>query len=428
MADILGSITTTPISFNAINENITDQTYNPESKNAQSGVAVTEALGQVASAIKVTKDGTVISAKDVSPIEHNVDVKVDRKNLLPTPYDFGEETTVNGVTFTTNADGSITINGTPTGPIDLVISNNKAVLETGATYCYSVQEKLPQGEQGNTTVQIFVEHLKNDGVSHMAGYINGDTTSIVYADSKNITTSVKLKIQINYSSYMPNEEINGTIKPMIEKGEAATEYVPYNLSNVTVSRCGKNLLAYPYDSTPKYINHPVGAAGINFTDNGDGTITANGTATARAQFLIYSSEKPRVLKKGTYFLSGVPEGASSNGYSFYFSVGRTYEEGKAFTLTKDTEIYLNISIEKGVTVNNLVFKPQLEVGSIATEYEPYTKTDYTPNADGTVEGVKSISPYMTLVADVPMTMAYNADTKMYIDNKFNELATALINS
>lgn len=46
------------------------------------------------------------------------------------------------------------------------------------------------------------------------------------------------------------------------------------------------------------------------------------------------------------------------------------------------------------------FDFQLEVGESATEYEEYKEpTYYTPNADGTVEGVKSIYPNMTLMAD-----------------------------
>jgi hypothetical protein len=42
---------------------------------------------------------------------------------------------------------------------------------------------------------------------------------------------------------------------------------------------------------------------------------------------------------------------------------------------------------------------QVEIGATPTEYESYTETEYTANADGTVEGVKSISPVMNLMAD-----------------------------
>lgn len=40
----MGGVTTTPLATNTIKKEITDQTYNPKSENAQSGKAVAEAL------------------------------------------------------------------------------------------------------------------------------------------------------------------------------------------------------------------------------------------------------------------------------------------------------------------------------------------------------------------------------------------------
>ena len=45
---------------------------------------------------------------------------------------------------------------------------------------------------------------------------------------------------------------------------------------------------------------------------------------------------------------------------------------------------------------------QLELGSTATEYEPYkTPTEHTPAADGTVSGVTSLYPSTTLITNNP---------------------------
>ena len=75
---------------------------------------------------------------------------------------------------------------------------------------------------------------------------------------------------------------------------------------------------------------------------------------------------------------------------------------------------------------------QLEVGTDATEYEAYKGQDtYTPIADGTVKGVKSIYPSMTIFTDndgVLINCEYNADTKKYIDNKFAELQAAIVST
>lgn len=52
---------------------------------------------------------------------------------------------------------------------------------------------------------------------------------------------------------------------------------------------------------------------------------------------------------------------------------------------------------------------QLEKATVATEYEPYQEQTTTANANGTVEGIASISPNMTVFTDnedVDITMAY----------------------
>ncbi len=74
---------------------------------------------------------------------------------------------------------------------------------------------------------------------------------------------------------------------------------------------------------------------------------------------------------------------------------------------------------------------QLELGTAQTAFEPHKEpTTYQMNEDGTVEGVKSIYPSMSLVTDtegVPLDVTYNVDTKKYIDNKIAEVAAAIIN-
>ena len=59
---------------------------------------------------------------------------------------------------------------------------------------------------------------------------------------------------------------------------------------------------------------------------------------------------------------------------------------------------------------------QIELGSEATEYEPYEGATYTPNEDGTVE-ITSVSPTMTLLTDnanATIECEYNRDTNKVI--------------
>lgn len=67
---------------------------------------------------------------------------------------------------------------------------------------------------------------------------------------------------------------------------------------------------------------------------------------------------------------------------------------------------------------------QIELGENATEYELYKEAQVIPvNSDGTVSGMTSISPNMTIFTDtdgVTINCEYIADTKKYIDSKIAE--------
>ena len=201
-------------------------------------------------------------------------------------------------------------------------------------------------------------------------------------------------------------------------------YTPYisDLSTVTVTRCRKNLIPYPYYDTTKTQN------GITFTVNSDGSVTVSGTATAQAYFRLQQSFS---LKKGQYFFSGCPKGGTGTTYSLYLSTSdyvfykADIGNGISINSEDDKTVSIVINIAKDTTVENLVFKPQLELGSTATAYEPYTAAEYTPAADGTVSGVKSLYPTTTLMTDTEgaiIDAKYNRD----INKAFAEMQQAIL--
>jgi hypothetical protein len=158
-------------------------------------------------------------------------------------------------------------------------------------------------------------------------------------------------------------------------------------SSAKVSRTGKNLMPYPYADTTKTVG------GLTFTDNGDGTITANGTTNSTAIFILHNSTTWIPLPKGTYTLSGCPAGGGQNIYRIHAQLQPTPAQdfGNSATfletdMAKLTTGAIYIAIAPGVTVNNLVFKPQIEYGSTATTYEPYNGNTYTVAFGQTVYG------------------------------------------
>lgn len=107
--------------------------------------------------------------------------------------------------------------------------------------------------------------------------------------------------------------------------------------------------------------------GVTFTNNGDGTITANGAAIDRAVFFLYDRGEISVIRgKGLVIGDPEPGGAFIN-YDLYDSNGRWVQDnasyggkGKIFTVDNNAALaQFYIAIEAGTTANNLVFKPQL---------------------------------------------------------------------
>ena len=180
------------------------------------------------------------------------------------------------------------------------------------------------------------------------------------------------------------------------------------LSCKVYGNCGKNMIPYPYEETTKTVN------GITFTDNGDGTVTANGTATDTAQYWVTTTSKtsPVNYPAGDYIFTGCPSGGSVTTYRINFAEGSdanaSYDidkndlgTGVAFSAPNGIKLlYAKIRINSGVVCDNLVFKPQLELGSTATEFEKYEAVGDLDSTSGkyivpvTIEG-KNILPIVS---------------------------------
>ena len=156
---------------------------------------------------------------------------------------------------------------------------------------------------------------------------------------------------------------------------------------LTLNVCGKNMLKYPYHNTSSTVS------GVSCTDNGDGTVTVNGTAAADIYFWFnhFPSGKKLPIKNGKkYTISGCPENGSSSTYMILLSAsqsGKTlyysdFGNGLTVDFPDGCEAgNMSIKICKGTTVDNLVFRPQLELGAAATDYEPYSGTEYKITTD-----------------------------------------------
>lgn len=150
----------------------------------------------------------------------------------------------------------------------------------------------------------------------------------------------------------------------------------------------KNLLYS--NATTRTIN------GVTMTyDNGG--ITLNGTCTTSANFDLNNI----VLSAGTYTLSAnVNKVPVNNGYAFVQLYDSTNNQtitlinsnamSSITTTISDGTFLYRIRIDKGTTYDNIILQPQLELGSTATEYEPYHKYDIPITVAGTSSETKHI--------------------------------------
>lgn len=140
----------------------------------------------------------------------------------------------------------------------------------------------------------------------------------------------------------------------------------------------ENLIPYPYYKTTVTVD------GITWTDNGDGTVTANGTAERLTGFACRLREGltdniPLMLKPGTYTLSGCPEGGNSTYHiavrqtidGVYGDIANDYGEGCVFSVNEQRQTEVKLIINAGVTINNVTFKPMIVRGDINQEYQSY---------------------------------------------------------
>ena len=122
---------------------------------------------------------------------------------------------------------------------------------------------------------------------------------------------------------------------------------------------------------------------ITFTVNNDGTVTANGTASANAYIVLNAVASTSELFDGTYVLTGCPAGGVRDvSYALYAALSSysKYDLGEGVELTAP-QVSGNISfvaiVYSGFTADNLVFKPMVCKGTekaITPEFEPYCPT------------------------------------------------------
>lgn len=360
---------------------------------------MTAKVNQLANAIKGHLSGAVVVADDVSPVEHIPEVWVHGKNL----FDISKLSNIDGK-LTNNNDGTLTI------------SANQYAVPTGK----KLNELCPSLKAGNVYTLSFV----STSVNTRYIWLNG--ANVMLYNSTYTFTDEMLNSELYLYGFRDTDDSYGnacTISNIqIEEGNTATEYTPYiDPATVNVRRCGKNLL--PNAATNESYN------GITITVNEDKTLVVNGTATDPIFYAPYEF----TFRAGVeYILSGCPADGSADTYFVYINnLGgvRDYGEGVSVLLDEDFTSAVGFCVRSGTAIKNLTFKPMVRLAKIKDEsFEKHVGTTHIPSSDGTVEGMTSLSPNMTILTDTEgmiVECEYNKDTNKVIQKLADALGVTI---
>jgi len=271
-----------------------------------------------------------------------------------------DTTDLNGLTVTAIAGSSeLNFNGTVAG------SN------TGATIATSIE--IPAG-----TYTISVLGLKNGDYLNgsVLGGASGAYVFLNLNDSNPKTFTINETINLKISCVgVANKDAysNVSVKIQIEPGTEATEYTPHeNIRPITgwdalnLHHAGKNLVPWPY---------VMGGFGTVYERNGltavvndDYSVTVNGTATGSVYLHICNMDlgSEAIIPGGTNGIYALSERVRYNANTGVVS----------------------INFAAGNVVNNKTFYPQVELGTVATEFEPPRGELHTVQFGQTVYGGK----------------------------------------
>lgn len=380
--------------------------------------AVKTSIAETANAIKGKISSEIVRVSDVSPIEHTVKCKVRSKNL------FNILDNYNGYGHT-YADGTLSVLGQYT--------NKYILLEDGKTYTFSCQST----RTGSTGGGVFLRAYTED----KAAYVN--LGSEINTLSPTLTATLPKGypyLRITFYGYYATDDTDigdaTYTELMLEEGSVNTGYVPYvNSTNVTVSRFGKNLLDLSRATFT--------SAKYNKTVNG---ITCNINNSYYSGVRVDYLNDFLLANKGKTLTFSIADAIDDVLITLLIygtrTSGKTNQEGSTtgereisfaisdeFTAITGLEVRVNRKTEAFTDTTTVVRNMQVEVRDTASDFEVYKEaTIHTPSADGTVEGIKSISPTMTLFTDtanVVVEIEYNQDINV-LNKRLVEALDAII--
>ena len=235
---------------------------------------------------KLTLETEKLGKEKVSLIEST---KTDLVDTVEAPLMIGKATrnllnptlqtvTQDGITCTSNGDGTYTLNGTSTSDSKTYFRMNSSDGDMANKLAYGITYKvagIPKGFKSKLFLDLS-QWLANYGHG-ISEYDRGD--GVIFT-KRSDSPLARLSIGIEHGVKLSNV----IVKPMITTDLNATydDFVPYY--GYDIKTCGKNLLPYPYAIASGSVSH-----GMTMTYTKEGTISVDGTISGNVQpgFTLY---------------------------------------------------------------------------------------------------------------------------------------------
>ena len=269
---------------------------------------------------------------------------ISSKNLIPYPYAF-TSLTADGLTYTVNENGSITVKGTTTKNYGGVVI--KTFYLPAGTYKIS-------GYNGNIIITVRKYNSSGSDESWIDSKATGNATGT-------LTERTKVRVQLFFDTGT-GVNINTTVYPMLNEGSTALPYYQYfsglkNAGFKSILSTGKNLV-----NTDGLFDVGKVYNGLTCSKNADGTYKLNGTATNSE---CYGNQIPCYIPKGStmYFTPffNVTTSAEANtenkviGLAFYDKDGKFVQQWNSSIYSGVTATHNNIAL-KDITKVSLVWR------------------------------------------------------------------------
>lgn len=268
---------------------------------------------------------------------------------------------------------------------------------TESTYLIADNGETGSSSVSNVSDYIFVKANQSYYLSYSyTSLLNTAYRTLCYYDTnKNFISGISID-PTSFHTFTPTQD--GYVRfsydknytnIQLEKGTAATDYVPYEHTDISATVTGKNLINPNLPVNSKTQN------GITITNNGDGTYTAIGTSTSSLAISLTQPNTIKLNKNTSYtnsieilegnFLGAIVVAVLDSEDKITYNYINVSSSSLSNTKTPTEDLTIKTYeyyIDKANITVNFKFRVQLEEGTQATDYEQYKSNSLTIDLQG----------------------------------------------